>query len=129
MNEQRVKKNQISRRRFVGYSAAAAAFSMTPGIVRASTRGLLSVNPDSVFGGVPIGAITYSFRSLPGTNAADTLEYLVKCGLSSCELMSGPVEESAGAPKVDFRAIMAQFPRPEPDTTSGEGQRRFQMSP
>lgn len=134
--EENIKKNQISRRRFIGYSASAAAFSMAPGILRAGTFGSAFMKPDSTFGGVPIGAITYSYRSMPGTNAEDTLEYLVKSGLSHCELMAGALEESAGAPQVNFREIMAQFPPPPPpppaeegDSTAPPPRRRFQMTP
>ena len=101
------------------------------------------VIPDSTFGGVPIGAITYSFRELPGTNAEDTLDYLLKCGLSHCELMSGPVEESAGAPTINFMEIMAEFmpegppgqeegvPGIENDSVPGGNRQRqeFQMPP
>ncbi|MDR1602643.1 MAG: sugar phosphate isomerase/epimerase [Tannerella sp.] len=54
--------------------------------------------PDSKFGGVQIGAITYSFRSMPDQSIAATLDYAVKAGLSSVELMGGPVEQYAGIP-------------------------------
>ena len=132
--QKNIKKNQISRRRFIGYSASAAALSFTPGIIRAGSFISPLMKPDSTFGGVPIGAITYSFRNMPGTNAEATLEYLVKCGLSHCELMSGPIEESAGAPTVNFREIMAQFPPPPPpppaeNDSTPPPRRRFQMSP
>ncbi|MCD6565277.1 MAG: sugar phosphate isomerase/epimerase, partial [Bacteroidales bacterium] len=36
----------------------------------------------------------------------DTLDYLVQSGLSSCELMSGPIEKSAGAPN-NMKEIVA----------------------
>ncbi len=52
---------------------------------------------NSKFGGVQIGAITYSFRALPAS-AEETLKYLLETGLSGCEMM-GPVAESyAGVP-------------------------------
>jgi sugar phosphate isomerase/epimerase len=54
--------------------------------------------PNSKFGGVQIGAITYSFRSMPDQTLAATLDYAVKAGLSSVELMGGPVEQYAGIP-------------------------------
>ena len=127
-------KKQIDRRRFIGITAAAAAYPFIPRIVRGNYR-LVGQKPNSVFGGVQIGAITYSYRSLPGTNAEDTLDYLVQSGLSSCELMSGPIEESAGAPTVNMREIMEAF-RPETppetrDTVPEGAQRRprFQMTP
>ncbi|MDR1408574.1 MAG: sugar phosphate isomerase/epimerase [Tannerella sp.] len=54
--------------------------------------------PDSKFGGVQIGAITYSYRSLPDQSLTATLDYAVRSGLSSVELMGGPVEQYAGIP-------------------------------
>lgn len=99
MSKQKRQNGQINRRRFIGLTAAAAAYSIMPRFVSGNAYRLTTVKPDSVFGGVTVGAITYSFRSLPGKNAEDTLDYLVQCGLSSCELMSGPIEVSAGAPK------------------------------
>jgi len=99
---------QLSRRRFIGYTSAAAIYTVIPPILSGCTS-KSSTKPDSIFGGVKIGAITYSFRELPGTNAEDTLEYLVKCGLSHCELMSGPIEESAGAPVINFMELMSKF--------------------
>ena len=44
--------------------------------------GSLLAKPNSNFHGVQIGAITYSFRSLPGS-AEETLKYCVECGISA----------------------------------------------
>jgi sugar phosphate isomerase/epimerase len=82
---------------------------MIPPVLTGCSSKSASAKPNSTFGGVTIGAITYSFRDLPGTNAVQTLDYLLQSGLSSCELMSGPVEESAGAPVVDFYKIISEF--------------------
>jgi sugar phosphate isomerase/epimerase len=87
---------QLSRRAFIGTTAAAAALAMTPNNLFAGGK------PDSNFKGVQIGAITYSFRSMPGS-ADDLLKYLVTCGISSIELMGGPVEQFAGIPKENVR--------------------------
>jgi sugar phosphate isomerase/epimerase len=54
--------------------------------------------PNSVFGGVQIGTITYSYRSMPDQSAEATLKYIVDSGISGIELMGGPVESFAGAP-------------------------------
>lgn len=54
--------------------------------------------PNSLIGGVQIGAITYSFRSMPDQSAEATLKYTVESGISAIELMGGPVESFAGAP-------------------------------
>ncbi len=53
--------------------------------------------PNSTFGGVHVGIITYSFRSLSGT-AEDTLKYCLDCGIDGIELMSNVAEGYAGAP-------------------------------
>jgi sugar phosphate isomerase/epimerase len=58
---------------------------------------LMAAKPNSIFGGVQIGAITYSFRALPGT-AEDTLRYCLDCGISAIELMSNAAESYAGIP-------------------------------
>ena len=134
---------QLSRRKFISYAGAATAYSFLPGVLRGKPFESGLFIPDSTFGGVPIGAITYSFRELPGTNAEETLDYLLKCGLSHCELMSGPIEESAGAPTINIMEIIAEFmpegppgpgedaPGGEQDSVPGEERRRqqFQMPP
>ncbi len=57
----------------------------------------LLAKPNSRFSGVMIGAITYSFRSLPGS-AEETLRYCVECGISGIELMGNVAEDYAGVP-------------------------------
>ena len=54
--------------------------------------------PNSNFGGVLIGVITYSYRSMPDQSAEATLKYIVDSGLSGTELMDGPVESFLGRP-------------------------------
>ena len=54
--------------------------------------------PNSVFNGVQIGAITYSWRSMPGS-AEDILRYCQECNLSAIELMGPTAESFAGAPE------------------------------
>jgi hypothetical protein len=60
-------------------------------------RLMAAAQPNSVFGGVRIGAITYSFRALPGS-AEETLKYCLECGFSGIELMSPVAENYAGSP-------------------------------
>jgi len=55
--------------------------------------------PDSVINGVHIGAITYSYRSMPDQSAEATLRYILESGISEIELMNGPAERFAGAPQ------------------------------
>jgi sugar phosphate isomerase/epimerase len=84
----------LSRRAFMGGAAALAASTV---MSRYAMGGMSSSKPDSKFNGVQIGAITYSFRSMPGS-AEDILKYAVQSGLSSLELMGEPAEQFAGVP-------------------------------
>ncbi len=59
---------------------------------------LAQAKPNSLIEGVQIGAITYSYRSMPDQSAEATLKYVVDSGISAIELMGGPVESFAGAP-------------------------------
>ena len=60
-----------------------------------STRGQEA--PDSKYGGVQIGAITYSFRDIREVDAV--LQACVDAGLSSVELMGTGIEAYLGAPE------------------------------
>jgi sugar phosphate isomerase/epimerase len=68
----------------------------------AAAAGTLAAKPNSVFGGVQIGLITYSFRALPGS-PEEILKYCVDCGVSGIELMSNTAEAYAGAPPAPAR--------------------------
>jgi sugar phosphate isomerase/epimerase len=80
-----------TRREFGKIALAAAALPVSGWKLAAAAK------PNSVFGGVQIGTITYSFRALPGS-AEDTLKYCLECGISGIELMSNVAESYAGAP-------------------------------
>ncbi len=82
----------LSRRAFLGGTAALAASSMIPGGACLAA----AAKPNSKFNGVQIGVITYSYRSMPGS-AENLLDYILKCGISSVELMGGPAEQYAKA--------------------------------
>ncbi|MEQ9220997.1 MAG: sugar phosphate isomerase/epimerase [Cyclobacteriaceae bacterium] len=47
---------------------------------------------------VSLGTITYSYRSLPDQSVEAILDYVVKSGLNTVELMGRPVENYAGIP-------------------------------
>jgi hypothetical protein len=76
---------------------------------------LMAAKPDSVFGGVQIGTITYSFRSLP-SSADEVLKYCLDCGISAIELMSNVVSAIAVGVKsgssASSRPGSAAGPRP-----------------
>ncbi|HTK76874.1 MAG TPA: TIM barrel protein [Gemmataceae bacterium] len=83
--------SRTTRRTFLGGAAALAASAVLPRGVFAADTG----KPNSVFNGVRIGAITYSYRG--GADTAEyTLDCLLKDGLSETELMDGPIRSFAG---------------------------------
>jgi sugar phosphate isomerase/epimerase len=96
--------NTLSRRAFIGAAAGVAATSAIPGLTLAAPAAKLN----SKFNGVQIGTITYSYRSLPGS-AEDILKHVTKCGISSIELMGGPVEKFAGVKSRTPSAPMGKF--------------------
>ncbi len=65
--------------------------------------------PDSKVKGVQIGTITYSYRSMPDQSLEATLDYIVKSGISSVELMGGPVENFAGIPQTKDEGALRQW--------------------
>lgn len=83
--------NRITRRTILGGTALLATHALLPRDV----LGADDAKPNSVFGGVRIGCITYSYRG-----GADTAEYTLEClrkdGLSEIELMDGPIGSFAG---------------------------------
>jgi sugar phosphate isomerase/epimerase len=86
-------KPRLTRRTILGGAAALATHAILP---RTSLRAA-DTKPNSVFNGVRVGCITYSYRGGPDT-AEYTLECLLKNGLSETELMDGPIRSYAGLP-------------------------------
>lgn len=113
MKNLRQPKNAISRRKFLGGTAAAAALSMVPISFSCQSKPTVasapaSDKPNSNFNGVRIGTITYSWRSMPG-GVENVIKYCKESGISSIELMSNDLEDYLGAPK---NPIMAMFGPP-----------------
>ena len=76
------------------------ALSALPGSLLVRPLALLAQNrPNSTINGVRVGAITYSYRTMPDQSAEAILRYVVDSGISQIELMGGPVEAFAGAPQ------------------------------
>jgi sugar phosphate isomerase/epimerase len=83
----------LTRRTILGAAAGFATQAMLPRTNFAADE----AKPNSVFNGVRIGCITYSYRG--GADTAEyTLECLLKDGLSETELMDGPIRSYAGLP-------------------------------
>jgi sugar phosphate isomerase/epimerase len=81
----------LNRRDFGKLALAAAA---TPASLLPASKA------NSVYGGVQIGVITYSFRDMPDAHrdAAKMLQYIVDSGASGIELMADAAEAYAGSP-------------------------------
>ncbi len=83
----------LTRRTILGGAAGLAAQAIMP----RSHFAAAEAKPNSVFSGVHIGCITYSYRG--GADTAEyTLDCLLKDGLSETELMDGPIRSFAGLP-------------------------------
>ena len=107
MNTRNMTENPVSRRSFLGGAATFAACAMMP-------RGILGANgdkPNSVFNGVRIGCITYSYRG-EINSAEDTLKALIEDGLSEVEMMDGPIRSYTGITAGVGRRPGQQSPAP-----------------
>jgi sugar phosphate isomerase/epimerase len=91
-------KNQtISRRKFLGTTAAAAAgISVVPVNYSFNNR-MLKKKPNSKVNGVQLGLTTYSYRSIPH-GLEEVLEYVLKAGVNALE-MRRVLEEGLGIPQ------------------------------
>src|SRR5690606_36099438 len=114
-----MKNNYLSRRKFLGASTLAVAGMA---VASQSTFGAPAYiknlgKPNSLFNGVQIGCITYSFRSMP-SSAEQLLQYCLDANVSAIELMGPAAEAFAGAPEAPVRPQMAApapgQPRPQP---------------
>ena len=126
--------NQVSRRKFLGMTAAAATFAIIPVNFAsgAEAKKKKSPKPDSNFGGVQVGAITYSWRSMPGS-AEDTLKYCLACGISSIEMMGYTAELYAGMPQGPVRPAREagaeeKAAYEKAAKIAGEAQRKWRLS-
>ncbi|WP_149243352.1 sugar phosphate isomerase/epimerase family protein [Dyadobacter sp. 32] len=94
----------ISRREFLSGSILAAAGL---GLVSLPSFGMPAYiknlgKPNSLFNGVQIGVISYSWRSMP-SSAEQVLQYCIDANISAIELMGPSGESFAGAPEAPSR--------------------------
>lgn len=88
-----IKKDQFSRRNFIRTTAVGATtLAFAPLSFSCAPNEL-----GSTFGGVPIGVITYSWRSMPNS-VEDIIAYCKAANITSLELMGNTAEEWAGVP-------------------------------
>jgi hypothetical protein len=89
--------SKISRRRFLGTTAAAAVLSVIPFNISVSSVPE-SRKPKSKVGGVQLGVTTYSYGSMPH-KVDDVIQYLLYANVNSIELRN-VAEEDLGIPQV-----------------------------
>ena len=92
-------KSNHSRRSFLRNSSFATLALICSGQSASanSFTSLFDGKPNSKIKGVQIGAITYSWRSMPGS-VDQLLQYCIDCNISAIELMGDAVEDYAGKP-------------------------------
>jgi sugar phosphate isomerase/epimerase len=103
-----MKKQNLSRRQFIGSGALAATSMLFLSKTSFAGSLLSAAKPNSVINGVQIGVITYSFRSMPGT-VEDLLKYCIDCNINAIELMGDAAEAYAGAPKREQGQSWTEF--------------------
>ncbi len=97
----------ISRRKFLGTAAtAAAAVSIVP-FNYSFKSGLLNIKPNSKVNGVQLGLTTYSYRSIPHS-LEQVLEYVLKAGINAVEMRS-VLEEGLGIPSKNDKEAQRQW--------------------
>ncbi len=97
-----MKKQTISRRKFLGTAAsAAAAFTVIP-VISSCGSGSGQKKPNSKVSGVQLGCTTYSYRGMPH-KVDDVIGYLLLAGINSIELRL-VAEEDLGIPAMPQRA-------------------------
>lgn len=101
-----------SRRAFLGKSfAAIGAAALAPQLLSScegnAAAPVADGKPNSVFNGVAIGTITYSWRSMPG-GLENIVKYCKETGISTIELMSNDLEAYLGIPESPMQRIMAE---------------------
>jgi sugar phosphate isomerase/epimerase len=96
-----MKKTAISRRKFIGTTAAAAALAAVPfnysfAILQGTKK------PNSKVGGVQLGLTTYCYRSIPHS-LEEVLRYVLESGVNTLEMRS-VLEEGLGIPQAPARS-------------------------
>jgi sugar phosphate isomerase/epimerase len=116
-------KNEISRRGFMTITSLASVGLLL------NNRSVLSksfTKPDSKFGGVQIGAITYSFRSMPH-DIDQLLKFCVDSNVSAIEMMGDPAETFAGKPVSPIKMPVIPPKGGQPQRTPLTDEQKAQM--
>ena len=95
-----MKSSTISRRKFLGTAATAAAFAVVP-FNYSFEIGTQTKKPNSKVNGVQLGLTTYSYRNIPHS-LEEVLQYVLKSGVNTLEMRS-VLEEGLGLPQAPPR--------------------------
>ena len=87
----------MKRSKIKSISAAIVAAMVLALLMTACSGGGSKAEKKEEYKGVQLGAITYSWRSMPST-PADLIKYCQQAGITSLELMGNVAEEYVGAP-------------------------------
>ena len=126
------KNNSVSRRNFVKTTAVATGYlwilpavGKTLMVLGKKTEKVADKPPNSKFGGIQVGAITWAFRDFP-PRAEDILKATIDAGISSVELMGDIIESYAGLPPgpKDFSGPLS----PEAQARLDKMQKSFKIS-
>src|SRR5512142_1227325 len=99
MKTQTAMQNATSRRSFLAQATTFTACAIVSPRMWAADGAVAprpTDRPNSVFNGVRIGCISYSYRGGSINTAEETLKALLEDGLSEVELMDGPIRSYAG---------------------------------
>lgn len=107
-----MKKSAITRRKFIGTTAGAAALVAAPFSYPFSI-GTSQKKPNSKVGGVQLGLTTYCYRNIPHS-LEEVLQYVITSGVNSLEMRS-VLEEGLGIPQAP--------PRPAPGVVLSDAEK------
>ncbi|MBQ8009132.1 MAG: sugar phosphate isomerase/epimerase [Bacteroidaceae bacterium] len=115
----------MNRRNFLGMGAAAlAGLALVPSMSSCDGQAKPAAKaadgkPNSNFGGVHMGTITYSWRDMPG-GLENLIKYCKEANVSNLELMGNDLETCLGAPESPMMGlIMGAMARLTPEERDG----------
>jgi hypothetical protein len=127
-----MERSKISRRKFLGTAAGAAAMAVIP-VNYSFAIGKQTKKPNSKSGGVQLGLTTYCYRSIPH-KADEVLQYLLQSNVNSVE-MRLVLEETLGIPqpppRVAAGVVLTEAEKVEREKTIAglkEAQRKWRLS-
>ena len=137
MDDKKLFQQKTSRRTFLKQSATALAMAtILPSALSSCSKKEQKHDCDkctaaicSKFSGVQIGAITYSWRSMPAKTVDEIIAYCKEANLSSLELMGNDLERVLGVPESPQQRIMAEARAKMPPPKPGERPGRPQLTP